>query len=91
MTPDQIMSQFRAVDHDVLTEVVMKIGFEQARAPLAPPSARRPPRPRGRAALRACPARAPAARPAAAPPPPSPRFLPPVAGAARGASKPEHR
>ena len=29
VTPDQIMSQFRAIDFDVLTEVVMKIGFER--------------------------------------------------------------
>jgi len=29
VTPDQIMSQFRALDHDVLTEVVMKIGFDR--------------------------------------------------------------
>ena len=47
VTPDQIMSQFRAVDHDVLTEVVMKIGFErQARAPPAPPARCPPPPPR---------------------------------------------
>ena len=29
VTPDQIMSQFRAIDQEVLTEVVMKIGFER--------------------------------------------------------------
>ena len=29
VTPDQIMSQFRALDHEVLTEVVMKIGFDR--------------------------------------------------------------
>jgi len=29
VTPDQIMSQFRALDEDVLSEVVMKIGFER--------------------------------------------------------------
>jgi uncharacterized protein YidB (DUF937 family) len=29
VTPDQIMSQFRAIDGDVLNEVVMKIGFER--------------------------------------------------------------
>jgi len=30
VTPDQIMSQFRALDEDVLSEVVMKIGFDRA-------------------------------------------------------------
>ena len=62
VTPDQIMSQFRAVDHDVLTEVVMKIGFErQARAPP------RPARPLARRARVAAPrsARAPSRAPAA--------------------------
>jgi len=29
VTPDQIMSQFRALDQDVLMEVVMKIGFDR--------------------------------------------------------------
>jgi len=29
VTPDQIMSQFRALDEDVLSEVVMKIGFDR--------------------------------------------------------------
>lgn len=29
VTPDQIMSQFRALDEDVLMEVVMKIGFDR--------------------------------------------------------------
>eukprot|EP00966_Prymnesium_polylepis_P158679 3667786-Prymnesium_polylepis.1 len=35
VTPDQIMSQFRAIDHEVLTEVVMKIGFERQELLLA--------------------------------------------------------
>jgi len=35
VTPDQIMSQFRAIDQDVLTEVVMKIGFERQELLLA--------------------------------------------------------
>jgi hypothetical protein len=30
VTPDQIMSQFRSLDEDVLSEVVMKIGFDRA-------------------------------------------------------------
>jgi 5'-AMP-activated protein kinase catalytic alpha subunit len=29
VTPDQIMSQFRAIDEEVLSEVVMKIGFDR--------------------------------------------------------------
>ena len=29
VTPDQIMSQYRALDNDVLNEVVMKIGFDR--------------------------------------------------------------
>jgi len=35
VTPDQIMSQFRAIDQEVLTEVVMKIGFERQELLLA--------------------------------------------------------
>ena len=47
VTPDQIMSQFRAIDFDVLTEVVMKIGFERQELLEALQKQERPARPQG--------------------------------------------